>query len=173
MAQLEFARNISGELHEATSLTLPGKDVVYGGRPGPDLTPRTFTEATSLERIMAIKDPIKRKKTAEDLVRVYKGKRIADLSDEDSAIGFASMDVTDALYQFDPDFHSKYYTIEEAQRISDVIDLVLKARQKISPSTVGHLGRPQDIWADERIAAIQRRKIAQELRVVVFSRKNS
>ncbi len=77
------------------------------------------------------------------------------------ASAYARMEIASRLFDISPHLHPDY-TPEQTQQANLLIDLVLEARERAVPPAkigdLGHLGRPQDLWADERVAQLKQRR---------------
>mgnify|MGYP001559239624 CR=1 FL=1 len=87
---------------------------------------------------------------ADDFVHKIREAWWADVMPHDAAVAFARMDVADILYAMRPgiDSHPEY-TQRQRQRAAGAIELILEARDRVTPSGLPNsLNRPADIWAD-------------------------
>lgn len=87
-------------------------------------------------------------KQAEEFVMKMRLERWATIRPLDSAVAYARMDIADSLYEISPTLNPDY-TDDEWQKAMQTIELILEARDRITPTDLGHLGRASDLWADE------------------------
>ena len=89
---------------------------------------------------------------AEEYVRGIRISRWAEIDPKDAAVEWARMDVAEALYAIRPEIHPEYNR-RQSLRVNRAIELILEARERITPSGLPNsLNRPADAWA-ELIAA--------------------
>ncbi|GEM_PF-2853788 len=97
---------------------------------------------------------------AEDFVRKIRQARWQDVMPHDAAVALARMDVADTLYAIRPDMElHPEYTQRQRRRVAEAIELILEARDRVTPSGLPNsLNRPADIWADSIAAGAALRR---------------